>query len=208
MLHSFVDALEVMPPEGVDPAFIVLPEPDEVTSATDWAQETVALLEDRGLCGDTDATTVTHDLVELLAEPVSAGYLVRILFVTGPVTSWLVYHFGAWPAVGEADQVLPAAIGFEPDPHLGVETETIDMGDRRLHERFHLVAAEPAQEHSGERPVVLVGGMSTRLTDPRLPLELDVALVTATADLATLMASIPTLSLFLSSDEVVDLLIE
>jgi hypothetical protein len=102
--------------------------------------------------------------------------------------------------------VLRTAIGQEPDPHLGVETETIDAGGRRIHERFHLVAAEATAERPNERPVVLVGGMSTRLRDRRLPIELDVALLTATTDLATLMASTPTLVSFLSGDEVIDLL--
>ncbi len=206
MLHRVVEELELPDIEGVEPLLLQVTDDVRGAGSHDWVQETVHLMAARGLLGDQDPTVIAPLLLPLVETPLAAGCLARLVFITGPLTSWVAYELALWPSSGDLGDLLPAVIGAPVDEHLGIDTDVIEGPGRAVHERFHLVTDEEDIDHPGERQVRLVGGLAARLVDERLPGDFDVALLTSTTDLATVMASLPSLVAYLAGDGVIEMI--
>ena len=211
MLSELAGALVESAPldaEGPEPLLLHLPGPDAQAGVSDWMADVLEIAREQGLA--TDGSEV-DDLISLItnaiAQKMTPGASGRLLYVLGSGGRSVTYDLVFWripPADGEdaVDVGLLQLIGEAPDPEFGSVEEWITTGAARVRERFHVYAIDlpDPDPDSSESPLVWIGGFAAEIAMPGDE-RAAVAAVTGTTDIGTVIASLRTITEYISRSD-------
>lgn len=192
--------------EGLGPLFLHLPDPDVREGLSDWMADVLDIAREGGLVtDDSEADDLTSLITTAIAREMTPGASGRLLYVLGSAGRSVTYDLVFWRiplADGEdaVDAGLLQLIGDPPDPELGTVDEWITTGAATVRERFHVYAVDVAALDSSESPLVWVGGFAAEIAMPGDE-RAAVAAVTATTDIGAIIASLPSVTEYISRSD-------